>query len=206
MNVETRKARGFRFLTGDANWLDYGGVWSRQVSESRFHFIRLDNMDEACGRDSEGHPRYSIDLSEVDLGEISGRHLRDALESCGADIGVPIPVCDMAEACRSYGLAAPLHSVSTNNAYKGIAECRRESYRLTRDQDAYEEAMGRPVNKIGSTAREFGRGDLQSALVRGIEAGNQDAVIMGKMYESAGGQTLGGKIDIQPITDALARR
>lgn len=59
---------------------------------------------------------------------------------------------------------------------------------------------------IGSTAREFGRGDIQLAIVRGIDAGNPDATLIGKMYHNTGGNTIGGKVNIRPITDALARR
>lgn len=200
-------SRGFRFFAGDGNWLDYGGVWARPVAPMRFHFIELVNMDEACGSDNDGQPTYSVTLSEVDLNSLlSG--ITDALHSCGIELPLKESISpdQVADCCRSYGLAAPLHEANTNNARRGIAECRAESYRLTRDAEAYEAAMNRPVNRIGSTAREFGRGDIQSAIVRGIDAGNPDATLVGKMYHNTGGNTLGGKINIQPITDALARR
>lgn len=195
-----KKPRGFHFFTGDRNWLDYGGVWMRHVDGERFHFIRLDNMDEACGRDNEGHPTYSVDLSEVNLSTVTPSEITSAMQCYGIDRRDIMTDDDdgnaatLAECVRSYGIASPLHSVRTNNAHKGITECRRESYRLTRDAEAYEAAMERPVNAIGSTAREFGRGDLNSALVRGLEAGDKTARIIGKMYIAAKGQTLGGKL------------
>ena len=43
-------------------------------------------------------------------------------------------------------------------------------------------------------------GDLTASLARGIESGNPDALIMGKMYQSAGYQTLGGALDIEDVT------
>lgn len=204
-----RKSRGFHFFTGDVNWLDYGGVWMRHIDGERFHFIRLDNMDEACGRDNEGHPTYNVDLSEVDLAEIPWTEIASALQCCGCsdpEAATGIEIAELAECVLSYGIASPLHSVNTNNAHKGIAECRRESYRLTRDADAYEAAMERPVNAIGSTAREFGKGDINSAMVRGIQAGDPAARIMGKMYDHCNGQTLGGPMpteELEAIREAL---
>lgn len=201
-------ASKFRFFTGDVNYLDYGGVWERRVGETRFHFIELVNMDEACGRDNEGSPTYHVSLTEVDIAGIGPDQIADAMRCCGTEppFDGAIAMEEIADACRAYGIAAPLHDVSTNNAAKGIAECKRESYSLSKNPEAYEAAMNRPVNRIGSTAREFGRGDIQSAILRGINAGNPDATIMGKMYHNADGNTLSGKINIQPITDALARR
>lgn len=210
----TKRTRGFHFFTGDVNWLDYGGVWARYIDGQRWHFIELLNMDECCGRDNEGQPRYSITLSEVDLDEVPPEEIRRALECCGLlehvqehqdGVGCGELVAD---AVRSYGIAAPLHEESTNNAYAGIAACRKKSYRLTRDAEAYEDAMSRPVNRLGSTAREFGRGDINAALLRGLEKGDQDARIIAKMYVAANGQTLGGKMperDLRAIRDAYIK-
>lgn len=188
--------RGFHFLTGDVNWLDYGGVWSRHVSGQRFHFIELTNMDEACGRDNQGHPTYVVELTEIDLALVPPKEFASAMQCRGIDRRDAMEMSSeaLAECVRSYGVRSPLHDVSSNNAHKAIAECRAESYRLTRDENAYEAAMSRPVNAIGSTAREFGTGDIHSALIRGIREGNKDACLIGKMYDAANGQTLGGKL------------
>lgn len=198
------KGKGFKFHTGDVNWLDYGGVWCRHIDGQRFHFIELTNMDEACGRDNEGHPTYSVTLSEVDGDVLDAEQIYAALESCGDNVidsraqggHMVLPPFDatVANIVRSYGIASPLHEESTNNAHKGIAVCRAESYRLTRDDRAYQQAMNRPVNRIGSTAREFGRGDLTSGLVRSARAGDPNAQIIAKMYVNTGGQTLGGRL------------
>jgi hypothetical protein len=37
----------------------------RQVTPHRFHYIEVIDMDDACGRDNKGHPRYVGSLSEV---------------------------------------------------------------------------------------------------------------------------------------------
>lgn len=189
------KFHGFRFFTGDADWLGYGGTWSRHIPGTRrYHFIRLDNMDEACGRDNEGRHTYHVQLLEVDMDAVSEDQINSAMECCGTDDSSGLTDEECAGLVFEYGIASPLHSESTNNAYNGISTCRKESYRLTRDAAAYEEAMERPVNRLGSTAREYGRGDLNSALVRGLEAGDKEARIIGKMYIAAKGQTLGGRI------------
>lgn len=197
--------RGFHFLTGDRNWLDYGGVWSRHVADKRFHFIELTNMDEACGRDNAGHPTYDVQLSEVDLDTVPSAEVASAMQCCGLDrhdvMVMGMSAEALAETVRSYGVSSPLHSVSSNNAHKAIAECRAESYRLTQDETAYEAAMSRPVNALGSTAREFGQGDLHSALLRGIREGNASARIIGKMYDAANGQTLGGAMPARQLAE-----
>lgn len=49
-----------------------------------------------------------------------------------------------------------------------------------RDTEKLEERLDRPVNRIGSTAREYGKGDTESALHRGpFDTGKQ---IMRKMH------------------------
>lgn len=203
------KSPGFQFFIGDVNWLGYGGTWSRHIPGTRrYHFIRLDNMNEACGRDNEGQPTYHVQLSEVDMDEISDNQINDAMRCCGIDDSSGLTDEECAGLVFDYGICSPLHAESTNNAHKGIAACRKESYRLTRDAAAYEEAMERPVNRLGSTAREFGRGDLNSALVRGLKAGDEGARIIGKMYIASEGQTLGGKLpesELAAIKEAYDR-
>lgn len=204
--------RGFHFWSGDVNWIDYGGTWIREISPRRYHFIQVTNMDEACGRDNEGHEKYVAELSEVDLDGISAATQRSAWECCDGDCMIgrsETTTIDTAErdricagCCFDYGARAPMRSVSTDNAHKGYRECRAESYSLTRDASAYAERMERPVNKLGSTAREYMSGDFTSAVVRGIEIGNTAAGIIGKMYVATDGNTLGGKLPTEDI-DAM---
>jgi hypothetical protein len=87
----------------------------------------------------------------------------------------------LAECCDSYGVHAPLGSWQGNNARNLL----RQAYRLANellDGEALESQLEKPVNKIGSTAREFMAGDIFSALQRGVESGKPDARIMAKMY------------------------
>lgn len=216
-----KSRRGFFFWSGDVNPLGYGGTWARKVGPRRWHFIQLTNMDDACGRDNEGRPTYVIELSEVDLNGISAATQESAWRSCDGDSQMPEGSTSTvehaadgefyrrdevaADCCFNYGARAPLHSEETNNAHAGFRACRAESYSLTRDADAYRAAMERPVNRLGSTAAEYMAGDIQSALIRGMDAGDPSARIVGKMYAAAEGQTLGSKMPDGDL-DAIKRR
>lgn len=169
---------GFKFLVGDVNWKDYGGKWYKPVAgTTRYHIIEFTNMDEACGRDNDGCPPYVVELSEVDT---DNDQLEDAMRCCGfddAEYQRDSPAA--AEALHSYGAKSPLwESGATGNAFKALAAAKRESRALMRDASAYESAMDRPVNAIGSTAREYGSGDIQSAILRGVSEGDPKAELM----------------------------
>ncbi len=185
--------RGFREL--------YDGLSVRRVSAQRYHYIQVTDMDEACGRDNEGRPRYVVELSEVDLDSLSEATVKSARQSCGWD-SAPDSDEATAEMCFQYGARAPLHSVDTNSATRGFRECRQESYTLTKDSAAYAERMERPVNAIGSTAREYMQGDIYSAMDRGVRADKPEAKIMAKMH-GASEQAITARIG-QPASGVVA--
>jgi hypothetical protein len=155
-----------------------GGKLARRVGGRRFHVIEWTNMDDACGRDNEGHPKYVVELSEVDL---DSAPIEEAKRSCGWE-GAPDTDEALAEMVHGYGAKAPLYSGEGNGLAKLVAEAKRESRALASDPDAYEERMSRPVNALGSTAREFQASDFQSAMVRGVFAGDPKARVMAKMH------------------------
>jgi hypothetical protein len=166
---------GFRCIYDDST-----ALYVRQVTTRRFHYIEVIDMDDACGRANEGHSRYAGSLSEVNLNQVSPEQLREAREARGWD-AMPDTDEASAEACNSHGNKAPLHEVSTGSRDKAFRACRKESYRLD-DDTLYAEALDRPVNALGSTAREYARGDFDSALARGLLANNPNACIMAKMH------------------------
>lgn len=169
-------------IGSDVNWIDYGGRWARHVVGTRYHVIRFDNMIEACGRDADPSQPYHCDLHEVD---VASEQLASALESVGAtDLdGVWPSKVDLvkAEALSSYGAYAPLWQDGGRNAHELIRAAKRESRRLATDSAAYEAAMDRPVNRIGSTAREYQADDTKSAILRGLADRNPAAEIMAQM-------------------------
>lgn len=166
--------------SGDVNMLDYGGKNMRHTSGRQFQVIELINMDEACGRDNEGQPKYVVELRLVDLNALSQETINSALKSCeweGMEQSDPV----LAECCDSYGAHAPLESFSGNNARKLLRQAHKTANALL-DSDELESRLDRPVNKIGSSAREFMNGDFMPAIQRGCESGNPDARIMAKMH------------------------
>lgn len=171
-------------IGSDVNWIDYGGRWARHVGGTRYHVIRFDNMIEACGRDADPSQPYHCDLHEVD---VASEQLASALECNGldesemADRQEPGKQWALAEALSSYGAYAPLWQDGGRNAHELIRAAKRESRRLATDSAAYEAAMDRPVNRIGSTAREYQAGDTESAILRGLADRNPAAEIMAQM-------------------------
>ena len=179
--------RGFQWLTGDVSWLEYGAKWVREIPGSngqRYHVLSFDNWSEY---EREPELKYMVDLSEIDLASIPEETKASALESCGWEPpGVDeIPEAQrrlmLVEALHGYGAKAPLFDVSGNNAGKLIRAAKACSYEVTASCEAYEQAMAKPVNKLGSTAREFMTGDIDSAIGRGLEAGDHNAEIVALM-------------------------
>jgi hypothetical protein len=164
----------FHFLTGDMNWLDYGGKWYRKVADTRYHVIDLTNMWEATGDKSA--PQYNVSLFEVD---ITSPLLKMAMSGYDEDLQDNELV--KVDALATYGAGAPLWTSYGGNSKKLLAEARSESRSLD-DPDKYEAAMSRPVNAIGSTAREYAAGDFQSAIARGVEQGKANAKLMAKLH------------------------
>lgn len=156
--------------------LDYGGKNFRQSGIRQFQFIELIDMDDACGRDNDGKPKYNVSLRLVDLNVIPVATQASVTESCdleNSDLAI-------AEACDSYGCYAPLGNWNGNNARHLL----RLAYRLANlllDSSALESQLDRPVNAIGSSAREVMAGDFTSAMQRGCESGDASARLLAKM-------------------------
>jgi hypothetical protein len=164
----------FKFLIGDVNWSDHGGKFYRRVEKGatpaggRFHIMEIMRWPE-----NEEHltGRYNVSLAEVDLDAATEAQLRGALNSVGIDdlaeveSDPRIQALIKLDALHSYGEKAPLWDQSGNNYNKLMAEARAESAALD-DPAAHEDRMFRPVNAIGSTAREFMQGDIRTALDR----------------------------------------
>lgn len=160
----------FRFLTGDVNWLAYGGKWvSRKLNNGDFDYwlvIELVNIDDACGRDNEGQPRYNVSLSAVSPSE-AGANMARALECCGVDPNDPAAtnVLVQVECLHSYGIHVPLWVGNGNNARKLLREARRQACPATGLFGFY---MDRAVNRIGTTGWEAIRGDITAGLQRTV--------------------------------------
>jgi len=188
---------GEAFLTADVKLVDLGGTPAEEIRSAL----------DSCGWAFE-----VVDGVLTIVSPYSGDVVADDME---------IITLVLLEACIGYGLGAPMHSEQFDFALDEwdepvYAEPERvgeeldldaEATRLVirameaaeefeQDEDAREAQLDKPVNRIGSTAREVGRGDIYSALGR---SDSPEAALMRKMYAAActddgNVRTLGGKV------------
>lgn len=167
--------RGWTVVGGDDNWQDYGGTWLRRESEGEGVYWRLEvtNLDTACGADNAGHPEWIVEARRLDMADLSDGQVAEARRSCGW-IGAPETPEAIAEACFAHGFGAPMFDTtaprgprgSERHLYAAIRAVCRDVATAIKDEAVRAARLDRPVNRIGSTAAEYGRGDLLSALDR----------------------------------------
>lgn len=171
----------FKFLSGDVNWMDYGGKWiSQKLNNGDFDYflvLELLNMDDACGRDNEGQPKYHVCVAAVSPHEAGEPNVEKALEGYGDfDVDDVMKV----EALHTYGISAPVYQKAGNNALKLMKEARKEAQ--FRGGMLFGFSLDKSVNKIGTTGWEALRGDMDSALRRTIASGTIEGNILKKIH------------------------
>jgi hypothetical protein len=191
----------FKFWSGDVNYVDYGGTWCWRAGPLEFHFIELMNWEDQVGtREAEevGYT-YNVTLKIVHLDELSDQQVVSAIRGMGCEevlqeletkkdtVGKLRLIAGCAAA---YGTFCRGFDENGNNYRELIAEAKRASLSWAGDDSI----LDRPVNRIGQTGRELMKGDLASALHRGMTAGDMEASIMAQMYRASGGATIGGYI------------
>lgn len=144
-------------IGSDGNWPEYGGRWAKHIAGTRYHVIRFEN----CKEWGDGATGYHCDLHEVD---VANPQLKSALASSGmtpadlADLQHPNREWAKVDALSSYGAYAPLWQEAGANSHKLLRTAKQESRLLATDSDEYEDRMDRPVNAIGTSARNYGLG------------------------------------------------
>jgi hypothetical protein len=148
-----------RFLTGDTDWINYGGIWiTRKLNNGNWDYwlvIELINMDEACGRDNEGRPRYIVEVSAVSPAAAGEEHVRQALELCGPEGDITDIV--KVECLYFYGIKAPCQSWDGNNAHKLLRKAHRA---LNAIASMFGFFMDSPKNRVGHSGWDYIAGDL----------------------------------------------
>ena len=173
-------------LCSDVNWEDYYGMWGRKAKDGSWYILRWNNLIDAMG-EREAPCKYQCDVLRVFLPDIASRHFISALESysykliswSSDDNGEYTFVvredhedkkwneARMIECLVQYGTSSPLESFDGDHYPLRIrAQARRAAESYMKDSDALDKALDRPVNKLGSTARDFGRGDSLAGLRR----------------------------------------
>lgn len=166
--------KGWIDIGSDVNWSDYGGKWARRANDGSWYVVDFTNMYDTCG---EGECRrdeqcqYVCEVKRVDISQLSDKQLQSAYDCVGLDlndVSSEHREAAQVEACVVYGFAQPLYSVNGDHYPERIrARARRYAETCMKSAALLAERLARPVNKIGSTAEEYGRGDLDSALNRG---------------------------------------
>lgn len=159
---------------------DESGIRIKGAGGRKFIAIRWDDIHAATGEDHGD--RHVFEVLMVDLDAIGEANIDSALRSCGPGEDEELPDIGIAEACISYGCAAPLASHSGGNRRALFRAARQDAETFIEDEDALEDRLdGAPVNAIGSTPREFMMGDLDAALSRGLARGDTGAGIVAQM-------------------------
>jgi hypothetical protein len=206
--------KDWMFLTGDVNWEDYGAKWCRKDASGVWWVLDFSNKEEW----GDGARGYYCEVKRLDLAEVVISEMHSALASCGwtIDPAGPAIVNDydgiviasglddmepvLVESLVSYGVSAPMGSEEGTHPTHVRAAARRLADELMADEKRAEAALAKPVNKIGSTARDFGRGDslaglrrVSEKLLRGEDVEVDTSMsLMLRMYAASNGQTLGG--------------
>jgi hypothetical protein len=147
--------------------MEYGGKWvSPKLNNGDFDYwlvINFINMDDACGRDNEGQPKYIADVRAVSPGEVGEENLRKAMDCCGIDNENPTDLTDLmkVEMLDTYGIYSPCQSFSGNNGYKVLREAKRA---LDMIATMFGFCMDAPKNRIGSTGWDCIKGDILAGL------------------------------------------
>jgi hypothetical protein len=161
-------------LGSDFCWEDYGGLWGRRAPDGSWFVLRFTNLHEAMG-EREAPCKYACDVFRVDPREVPPADTRRALECCDVDLAEIMPAFRepaLVQCLVSYGIAAPLDSFTADSRPLNVrARARRAADAYRRDARALNRALDRPVNRIGSTARDFGRGDSIAGLRRYADDG-----------------------------------
>jgi hypothetical protein len=167
--------RGWTELGGDINWEDYGGKWAFRDPANPDHFYIVEIYGAANCEHLEGLDPHQATVRLVDLGDVTPDMIADAIKSCGPDdledYDPEIAVWAIVESLHSYGHAAPMGEEShPYRADIARANARRQVEAIVRNPDRREGLLSQPVNAIGSTAREYARGDFASGLRRSAAA------------------------------------
>jgi len=167
--------------TGDVNMLDYGGTFYKQAGQRKFIFIRFENTEDWDGEDwkTKVGYHYHAEVRFVDLDTIPEKELASVRRSM--DISENEEDAWVAFGCQEYGLYARLDAFEGNDGHRLLREAKRTANEYLTDEDELENALDKPVNALGSTAREMMAGDIYSAMGRGVLMGNTNACIMAKM-------------------------
>lgn len=180
MGADHTNMKGWVTLFSPGRWSGEDARWAKQAKKDGswlvLKFCDLLEYDEEEFKDTP----YECQVLHINLAEVPEKEMASAFRSCGwreeggkvlterGDLACEGDLTYVKlEVLADYGLGAPLFEARGKRYLRVRAEARRFAEECMRDADLLEERLDRPVNKVGSTAREFGVGDVYSALFRG---------------------------------------
>jgi len=157
----------FTFLTGDSDWLSYGGKWiSPKYNNGDFDYYlvrTLINMEEATGGEAEF--KYRVQLSAVVPSEVV--NYKSVMENSNMDADDDrqwknIPDIERVQMLADYGLYAHMKEWEGNNYKKLFKQCTDETTLVTGLFGFY---MDRYQNGLRVTGWDFVRGHVHGTLL-----------------------------------------
>ncbi len=179
----------FKFLTGDVNYLDYGGKWiSTRHNNGEFDYwfvLELLNVEDCVGEKEakEVGFKYWVSLYVVAPEEFVEKE--SAMESCGNELKWENLADEQkVELIQEYSGGARIFHAAGNNYMKLVKEAKKEADITASFTFGFK--MDSAQNAIGSTGWDFLRGDVLGGLKRYVESGKTGDTKMDLMAKIQG--------------------
>jgi hypothetical protein len=160
------KSVRFKWLSGDINWMDYGGSWiSNKLNNGEYDYwlvLVLTNLIDSAGEREakEMGGKYLVSLNAVAPSQVSEQDLKKALGSWGVgELSLDEVTTEMRiEVLNTYGIRATLWYETGNNAHELLKEGRKHA--REEGKDSFNRQLKSVANALGHTKSDALRGDL----------------------------------------------
>ena len=151
----------FKFLTGDINWVTYGGKFvSKKLNNTEFDYWLV--IEVLNWKEREAPATYNVSLKAVSPSEAGKKNIEAACECYGVEEDMEkLNPLVIVESLDAYGVAAQLWNNSGNNLKTLLKATHKEANLCSVLFGFY---MDRPENRIGSTGWDFIKGDTLAGL------------------------------------------
>jgi hypothetical protein len=134
----------------------------RRVELGRYHFVTAFDWVGMVGESEAPSEKYHIELNEVSILTVDPASIDGAIRSCDLDLSeyTGIQKHDaLAEALHDYGTKGCLSQWNGSNLATLLRTARKLSREYEKDEDAYQNALAQPANKMGNTVEQFRDGN-----------------------------------------------
>lgn len=152
----------FKFLTGDINYLEYGGKFvSKKLNNGDFDYwlvIELINYEQHLSKsEMENQDKYCVQISSVSPDQAGPDHIKSAFDCIVFQSVNAITDIDKVLALSEYGVSAVVWSKTGNNGLELLQEAKKESIVVSGLFGFY---MDKPENRLGNDGWNFIKGDI----------------------------------------------